>query len=69
MLKDITVIIQIFRNNEVVHFPQANTMSDNDFEYKFRILNINNGVATKIFARSYTVKICKVAYLNQYGVI
>ena len=58
------VIIQIFRNNEVVHFAQINVEVDGDYEYKFRVLNIDNGVTTQIFDGDYTVKIFKVVYLN-----
>ena len=62
------LIIQIFRNN-VVPFPKRNAESNGDYEYKFRVLNNGNRVATAIFDRSYTVKICKVEYLNQNNVI
>jgi len=58
------VIIQIFRNNDAVHFAQTNVEADGDYEYKFRVLNSDNGVTTKIFNGDYTVKIFKVVYLN-----
>jgi len=63
------VIIQIFRNNEAVHFAQANVETDGDYEYKFRVLNSDNGITTKIFDGDYTVKIFKVVYLNQNNMI
>jgi hypothetical protein len=63
------IIIQIFRNNEAVHFAQTNVEADGDYEYKFRVLNSDNGVTTKIFDGDYTVKIFKVVYLNQNNVI
>jgi len=63
------VIIQIFRNNEAVHFAQTNVEADGDYEYRFRVLNSDNGVTTKIFDGDYTVKIFKVVYLNQNSVI
>jgi len=63
------VIIKIFRNNNAVHFAQTNVEADGDYEYKFRVLNSDNGVTTKIFDGSYTVKIFKVVYLNQNNTI
>jgi len=63
------VIIQIFRNNEAVHFAQTNVEADGDYEYKFRVLNSDNGITTKIFNGDYTVKIFKVVYLSQNNII
>jgi len=63
------VIIQIFRNNDVVHFAQTDVEVDGDYEYKFRVLNSDNGVTTKIFDGDYTVIIFKVVYLNQNNTI
>jgi hypothetical protein len=63
------VIIQIFKNNDAVHFAQTNVEEDGDYEYKFRVLNSDNDNATKIFDGDYLVKIFKVVYLNQESVI
>ncbi|MDF2426065.1 MAG: hypothetical protein OPY08_06515 [Nitrosopumilus sp.] len=63
------VIIQIFKNNEAVHFAQTNVEEDGDYEYRFRVLNSDGGSTTKIFDGDYLVKIFKVVYLNQESVI
>ena len=63
------VIIQIFKNNDPVHFAQTNVEDDGDFEYRFRVLSSNNGFTTKIFTGDYSVKIFKVVYLNQNNLI
>ena len=63
------VIIQIFKNNDAVHFAQTNVEEDGDYEYKFRVLNSDNDNTTKIFDGDYLVKIFKVVYLNQESVV
>ena len=68
---DYPVIIQIFDNDEIitgngvgaVHFAQTPVNEDGSYEYKFRVLDSNQGQITKIFEGSYTVKIYKVVYL------
>ena len=59
------VIIQIFQKNDVIHFAQTNVGENGDYAYKFRVLNSNNGIDTKIFEGNYSVTIFKVVYLNQ----
>ena len=63
------VIIQIFKNNDAVHFAQTNVEEDGDYEYKFRVLNSDSDKTTKIFDGDYLVKIFKVVYLNQESLI
>ena len=63
------VIIQIFKNNDAVHFAQTNVDKDGDYEYKFRVLNSENGVSSKIFDGDYSVKIFKVVYMYQENLI
>jgi hypothetical protein len=63
------VIIQIFKENDAVHFAQTNIASDGSYEYKFRVLNSENGVTSKIFDGDYSVKIFKVVYLHQENLI
>ena len=62
------VIIQIFQNNDAVHFAQTTVGENGEYEYKFRVLNYENDITTKIFEGDYSVTIFKVVYLNQ-GVI
>ena len=69
---DYPVIIQIFDNNEIitgnsvgaVHFAQTPVNEDGSYEYRFRVLDSDQGQTTKIFDGSYTVKIFKVVYLH-----
>ena len=63
------VIIQIFKENDAVHFAQTDVNSNGNYEYKFRVLNSENGVTSKIFDGDYSVKIFKVVYLNQESLI
>lgn len=63
------VIIQIFQANDAVHFAQTNVNSDGTYEYKFRVLNSNNGDTDRIFEGDYTVKIFKVVYMNQENIV
>ena len=63
------VIIQIFKNGQAVHFAQTGVTDDGDYEYKFRVLNSNNGHVTKLFEGDYTVKIFKVVYLGNINQI
>jgi len=68
---DYPVIIQIFDNDEIikgnsigaVHFAQTPVNEDGSYEYRFRVLDSNQGHITKIFDGNYTVKIFKVVYL------
>lgn len=65
------VIIQIFDNDKIttgnnagaVQFAQIPVNEDGSYEYKFRVLDSDQGQITKIFDGSYTVKIFKVVYL------
>ena len=63
------VIIQIFKENDAVHFAQTNVSNDGDYEYRFRVLNSDNGVTSKISEGNYSVKIFKGVYLNQKSLI
>ncbi len=63
------VIIQIFKDNDAVHFAQTNVEKNGDYEYKFRVLNSDDVSTTKIFNGDYSVKIFKVVYLNQENLI
>ncbi len=71
-VSDYPVIIQIFDNDEsvmgnnhrAIHFAQTVVNDDGSFEYKFRVLNSNQGQTEANFYGSYTVKIFKVVYLD-----
>ena len=57
------VIIQIFQNNDAVHFAQTDVSEDGTYEYKFRVSHSENGDTKKIFDGDYSVNIFKVVYL------
>ncbi len=63
------VIIQIYKNDEAVHFAQTDVKDDGSYTYKFRVLNVENNQKTKIFDGDYFVTIFKVVYLNQNNLI
>ncbi len=58
------VIIQIFQDGQALHFAQTNVLGDGSYEYKFRVLNHEDGNIDRIFNGNYIVKIFKVVYLN-----
>ena len=59
------VIIQILKGDDAVHFAQTDVKEDGSYEYKFRVLNIDNDKVNKIFDGDYHVTIFKVVYLDQ----
>ena len=72
-VEDYPVIIQIFdsdddsiteNDNGAVHFAQTGVNTDGSYEYKFRVLNSENGQVEPIFRGDYTVKVFKVVYLD-----
>jgi len=63
------VIIQIYKNDEPVHFAQTDVAEDGSYEYKFRVLNKENDQTTKIFDGDYHVTVFKVVYLVQNNLI
>ena len=58
--KDYPVIIQFFRNGEMVHVAQVDVDESNDYEYKFRVRNVDDGKIINIFEGDYIVEIFKV---------
>ena len=66
---DYPVVIQIFKDNDAVHFAQTDVNSSGNYEYKFRVLYSENGNITKIFDGDYSVRIFKVVYLQQENLI
>jgi len=63
------VIIQIFKDNDAVHFAQTNVGQNGEYEYKFRVLNSENGKTSKIFQGHYTVNVFKVVYLSPENLV
>lgn len=63
------VIIQIFKEDEAFHFAQTDVDDNGNYEYKFRVLNVQDDKTTKIFDGEYQVTIFKVVYLDQSNLI
>lgn len=53
------VIIQFFKSldDPPVHIAQVDLKDDNTFEYKFRVLSIDDGITTHIFSGDYHIRI------------
>ena len=56
------VIIQFFKSldEDPIHVAQVSLKGDDSFEYKFRVLSIDDGEITHFFEGDYYVKIFKV---------
>ena len=63
-VQDHPVIIQIYKENEPVHFAQVPVNDDGTYQYRFRVLDVTDNKTTKIFEGDYTVKIFKVINLD-----
>ena len=57
--EDFPVIIQIYQNDEPVHFAQTNVNEDGTYEYKFRARSIDGSNVINVFEGNYEVKIFK----------
>jgi hypothetical protein len=53
------VIVQIYQNDEPVHFAQTNVNEDGTYEYKFRARNIDGDNVVNVYEGDYEVKIFK----------
>ena len=53
------VIIQIYQNDEPVHFAQTNVNDDGSYEYKFRVKTVNDDKTINLFEGNYEVRIFK----------
>ena len=60
------VIIQIYKNDEPIHFAQTDVNNDGSYEYKFRIKSVDGDIAINVFEGDYTVKIFKTVKSNSY---
>ena len=67
--KEYPVIIQIFKNNDPIHFAQVNVGDDGTYEYKFRVRTIDDGKIIPIFDGEYTVNIFKVVRNPEWEMI
>jgi hypothetical protein len=63
------VIIQIYQNNEPVHFAQTNVDEDGTYEYKFRARNIDGNNVINVYEGKYEVKIFKSVQITGTNLI
>lgn len=56
------VIIQFFKSLDEmpVHVAQVEVADDNSFEYRIRLLTVDDGITTHIFEGNYFIKVTKV---------
>ena len=52
-----SVIIQIYQNNEPVHFAQTDVNDDGSYEYKFRVKSVDGNTVINVFEGDYEVRI------------
>jgi len=57
------IVIQIYKNDEPVHFAQTDVKEDGSYEYKFRVRSVDGDQVINIFQGDYTVKIFKTVYV------
>lgn len=53
------VIVQIYQNDEPVHFAQTTVNEDGTYEYKFRARNVDGNNVVNVYEGDYEVKIFK----------
>ena len=53
------VIVQIYQNDEPVHFAQTDVNEDGTYEYKFRARNIDGDNVVNVYEGDYEIKIFK----------
>ena len=53
------VIVQIYQNDEPIHFAQTDVNEDGTYEYKFRAKNIDGDNVVNVYEGDYEVKIFK----------
>ena len=53
------VIVQIYQNDEPIHFAQTDVDEDGTYEYKFRAKNIDGDKVVNVYEGDYEVKIFK----------
>ena len=63
------VILQIYQNDEPVHFAQTNVNEDGTYEYKFRARNLDGNNVVKVYEGEYEVKIFKSIQITSKNLI
>ena len=63
------VIVQIYQNDEPVHFAQTDVNEDGTYEYKFRARNIDGDNIVNVYDGDYEVKIFKSVQITGKNLI
>ena len=63
------VILQIYQNDEPVHFAQTNVNEDGTYEYKFRARNLDGNNVVTVYEGNYEVKIFKSIQITGQNLI
>ena len=63
------VIVQIYQNDEPVHFAQTDVNEDGTYEYKFRARNIDGDNVVNVYEGDYEVKIFKSVQITGQNLI
>jgi|TARA_B110001454_G_scaffold42041_1_gene41289 hypothetical protein len=63
------VIVQIYQNDEPIHFAQTDVNEDGAYEYKFRARNIDGDNVVNVYEGDYEVKIFKSIQLTGKNLI
>ncbi len=63
------VIVQIYQNDEPVHFAQTDVNKDGTYEYKFRARNVDGNNVVNVYEGDYEVKIFKSVQITGKNLI
>ena len=63
------VIVQIYQNDEPIHFAQTDVNEDGTYEYKFRARNLDGDNVVDIYKGDYEVKIFKSVQITGQNLI
>ena len=63
------VIVQIYQNDEPVHFAQTDVNKDGTYEYKFRARNVDGNNVVNVYEGDYEVKIFKSVQITGQNLI
>ena len=63
------VIVQIYQNDEPIHFAQTDVNEDGTYEYKFRVRNIDGDNVVNVYEGDYEVKIFKSVQITGKNLI
>ena len=63
------VIVQIYQNDEPIHFAQTDVNEDGTYEYKFRVKNVDGNNVVNVYEGDYEVKIFKSVQITGKNLI